>query len=633
MFRRKSTVAILVSCTLGWLSGCGAVPLPDTAPSGKKSFPDVDAGGGVWGDATDDPLDTLIADGGSDSQYDAPANLDGEHIAKRHDGDERHEDDKHDDGDKHDDDEHHHGDKHHESDDGHNGSDIGDSADNDGASDSDGASGSGDDSDDGATDDDDAPPADSPPSTPPPVNPPAPADADGDGVPDTIDVCPNTLLNVAVNAVGCSCSQIDTDGDGVNDCDDLCPGTAAGVIVDAFGCAVTVADAGADVLLDEVGCVTLQGGASGGTPPYAFSWSAPGWVGSSVSTPTVVPVQTTVYTLTVTDSSNPTQTAVDTVTITVDPHVGLAYSIVDIGSLSSNSSFPAGINDSGDVVGFYFTDTMVKRAFLFSNGVMTDLGTLGGDGSNATAINNAGDVVGEAQTAGGVWHAFLWDAVNGMRDLGTLGGPSSVANAINDNGGIVGSSTTGVTTHAFFSDGVVMIDIDVLDSGFSEAYGVNDAGTAVGMFLSTAGTPTALIYNGGNLTDLAPTLLPFNRVWAINNSGLLAGHSWGPGANVSFLNVCGTTIDLGTLPGFTQTSVWAVNNAGQMVGSVSSDVSTLLNAFVYTGGTLYNLNDLVVGAGQWEFLSVAFGVNNSGQITGYGRIGGQFRGFILTPLP
>ena len=42
-------------------------------------------------------------------------------------------------------------------------------------------------------------------------------DADGDGVIDGNDLCPNTPLGATVDANGCSASQRDTDGDGYMD--------------------------------------------------------------------------------------------------------------------------------------------------------------------------------------------------------------------------------------------------------------------------------------------------------------------------------------------------------------------------------------------------------------------------------
>jgi OmpA-OmpF porin, OOP family len=61
----------------------------------------------------------------------------------------------------------------------------------------------------------------------------APADSDGDGVPDDQDKCPDTPLGVTVGPDGC---PNDTDGDGVPDDQDKCPGTPAGVTVGPDGC-------------------------------------------------------------------------------------------------------------------------------------------------------------------------------------------------------------------------------------------------------------------------------------------------------------------------------------------------------------------------------------------------------------
>jgi outer membrane protein OmpA-like peptidoglycan-associated protein len=75
-----------------------------------------------------------------------------------------------------------------------------------------------------------------------------PKDADGDGVPDKLDKCPDTPAGVQVDADGC---PLDTDKDGVADYLDKCPGTPAGVKVDADGCPLdTDKDGIADYLDD-----------------------------------------------------------------------------------------------------------------------------------------------------------------------------------------------------------------------------------------------------------------------------------------------------------------------------------------------------------------------------------------------
>ena len=59
----------------------------------------------------------------------------------------------------------------------------------------------------------------------------------------------------------------------------------------------------------------------------------------------------------------------------------------------------------------------------------------------------------------------------------------------------------------------------------------------------------------------------------------------------------------------------------------------LSHAFVYTGGSLADLNDLLAPGHGWEYLTSADAINDNGQIVGYGRIGGQFRAFLMTPVP
>lgn len=80
-------------------------------------------------------------------------------------------------------------------------------------------------------------------------------DGDGDGVPDTDDDCPNTEDGASVDLNGCSEAQNgggngngdgsdgnggsdggDADGDGVSDADDMCPDTMTGATVDVMGC-------------------------------------------------------------------------------------------------------------------------------------------------------------------------------------------------------------------------------------------------------------------------------------------------------------------------------------------------------------------------------------------------------------
>ena len=61
-------------------------------------------------------------------------------------------------------------------------------------------------------------------------------DADGDGVADADDPCPDTPRDEMVDENGCSDSQKDSDGDGVIDDLDNCPETTSGETVNTNGC-------------------------------------------------------------------------------------------------------------------------------------------------------------------------------------------------------------------------------------------------------------------------------------------------------------------------------------------------------------------------------------------------------------
>ena len=76
------------------------------------------------------------------------------------------------------------------------------------------------------------------------------------------------------------------------------------------------ANAGPDKTITVGGSALLEGSASGGQPPYSYSWSpAAGLNNPNIAQPTASPTATTEYTLTVTDALG--QTAGDTVTVTV----------------------------------------------------------------------------------------------------------------------------------------------------------------------------------------------------------------------------------------------------------------------------------------------------------------------------
>ena len=267
--------------------------------------------------------------------------------------------------------------------------------------------------------------------------------------------------------------------------------------------------------------------------------------------------------------------------------------MTDLGTLYGSQSWAAGINDSGQGVGNSSADFPVAattHAFLYSDGYMTDLGTLsthGGANSQATGINASGQVVGSSDTTFGGQHAFLYTAGLLMADLGTLGGASSFGAGINASGQVVGYSRI--------------------------------AGDSV---------QHAFLYSGGQMIDLGTFGASNSAATGINASGRIVGYSWTPGDafQIAFLYANGIRASLGSLGG-TASAAWGINASGQIVGaSYTTANAATTHAFLYTGGTMTDLNSLLPAGSGWQ-LSDARSINDSGQIVGWGIINGQTHAF------
>jgi outer membrane protein OmpA-like peptidoglycan-associated protein len=114
------------------------------------------------------------------------------------------------------------------------------------------------------------------------------SDADGDGVPDSKDMCPNTPYGVKVDQFGC---PLDADGDGVPDYLDRCSNTPAGVKVDRDGCPLDTDKDGVPDYLDK--CSDTPVGVKvdqNGCPPDADGDGVPDYLDRCPNTPAGVKV-------------------------------------------------------------------------------------------------------------------------------------------------------------------------------------------------------------------------------------------------------------------------------------------------------------------------------------------------------
>jgi probable HAF family extracellular repeat protein len=246
--------------------------------------------------------------------------------------------------------------------------------------------------------------------------------------------------------------------------------------------------------------------------------------------------------------------------------------VTDLGTLGGAYSATANLNDSGQLVGESYVNTVdnTSHAFLYNGGTMHDLGTLGGAWSVAAGINQNGQVVGRAATPTG-YRAFLYTQGQ-MTDLGTFGGPYSGASAINNRGQIVGAaSTTGNTAaYAFlYSDGAMQ---SLGSFGISSiATDINDNGQIVGACGISDSISHAFYYSDGVMRDIGGSPDEYSKAMAINNSGDAVGFSNKGAVNHSFLYSDGIKYDLESLlapgsAGWTFQFVYDINDSGQIVG-------------------------------------------------------------------
>ncbi len=308
---------------------------------------------------------------------------------------------------------------------------------------------------------------------------------------------------------------------------------------------------------------------------------------------------------------------------------GVQYTINDLGTLGGATSFAYAINASGQVVGGSLTAAGSEHAFLYSDGNMLDLGTLGGGSSVAYGINDSGLAVGDSDV-GAVAHAFLYDGSR-MDDLTPTSGFSS-ARAINSAGQVAGSIDNPQGTTAFISTNGSLLELGALPGDtWSRAYGINASGRVAGLSWNSndpASAIHAFASGGGGIVNI-DSASPFDTFAnAINANGDIVGEASGR----AFLFGNSTLTDLGTLGGDVS-DAYGINAAGFVVGS-SDTVDDSVDAFLYSNGSMVDLNTLIDASQGWH-LEFATAINDAGQIVGYGTgpaTGDNVHAFLLTPL-
>lgn len=369
------------------------------------------------------------------------------------------------------------------------------------------------------------------------------------------------------------------------------------------------------------------------------------------------------------------------------------YTVTDLGTLGGpgTNSNALGINAFGWATGSSnLALNGPLHAFLsFGGGRMLDLGTLGGQkcptcNSLANGLNEFGqtavgsetsnmDPNGEDFCAYGTHHQCL-GAIGASWALTPLpalpGGNNANAFDVNDLGQAVGVAENG-TSDATCASGTPsqVLRYEAVRWGpggriqalhplpgdtVGYALGLNNSGQAVGssglcsnapvspipfaphaVLWDSNGSPTDL----GHLPDTPAGVL--NVATAINGRGDVVGFACvGPDTNPAtcpedtFLWTKETGMqDLGRFPGSIVTGPCCshtINNYGVIVG-FSLDASFNETAIIFQGKTPVDLNTLIPKNSGW-YLECAQGINDAGEIVGFGTINGSTHAFLLKPM-
>ena len=314
------------------------------------------------------------------------------------------------------------------------------------------------------------------------------------------------------------------------------------------------------------------------------------------------------------------------------PATAATYSVIDLGSLGNPGCQAHGIDSAGQITGEATTASGQSHAFVYSGGALADLG-IAATIASGRAINGSGQIAGYYYDRS--YQAFLWDRGK-TRDLGDLGGSYAAAYALNSVGHVCGSSFTRThREHAFFWGGRRMIDLGTLGGGHSSARGINGSDQVVGYAYLASGAFHAFVWSGGTMRDLGTLGGDYSSAYAVNDAGQIVGQaSTASNAAVhAALWSGGSVQDLGDL-GSGVSSAFAINFRGtQIVGSAevpSTSGFVAYHAFVWSGGAMQDLNDLIPQGTGWV-LEEADGINDAGQIIGWGTRNGEVHGFLLQP--
>jgi probable HAF family extracellular repeat protein len=170
-------------------------------------------------------------------------------------------------------------------------------------------------------------------------------------------------------------------------------------------------------------------------------------------------------------------------------------------------------------------------------------------------------------------------------------------------------------------------DLGTLGGRSSQAIGVSQNGLVVGDADTSSGQQHAFRYQNGVMQDLGTLGGAYSIAYAVNNAGQVVGYSQtATGDTHAFLYQNGVMIDLGTFFGGSASYAFGINQSGQVtgVGYLPGNSGTA-HAFLYSpGGSVQDLGTL---GGNY---SEGRAINDLGQVAGDSGTGTGGSAFVYS---
>ncbi len=179
-----------------------------------------------------------------------------------------------------------------------------------------------------------------------------------------------------------------------------------------------------------------------------------------------------------------------------------------------------------------------------------------------------------------------------------------------------------------------MQPLPVLVAGASsQAYDINDSGYSVGWSDSTGGQRAVLWTPAGTVQNLGvPSGATTSTAYGINELEQVVG--WSNNGHAFLWSTSSGFQDLGVLAGYSQSYAYAINDHGYIVGVNALTGHPFVPSLWTPADGWLDLSSLLDSSGSGWTLSSVQGINNAGQIVGYGdNPSGETRAFVLTPVP